>query len=46
MKPTWKKLLDAWYAEKYQGKEFQEGTAVILTEKGKRVRSKSEKFVI
>ncbi|MGN0465566.1 MAG: hypothetical protein ACI4F9_04360 [Lachnospiraceae bacterium] len=45
VEPTWKQLLDKWYAEKYQGKEFQEGTAVILTEKGERVRSKSEKIL-
>ncbi|WP_342982346.1 hypothetical protein [Ruminococcus sp. 2227st1_E6_2227SCRN_220401] len=45
VEPTWKQLLDAWYAEEYQGKEFQEGTAVILTEKGERVRSKSEKIL-
>ena len=45
VEPTWKQLLDAWYAEEYQGKEFQEGTAVILTENGERVRSKSEKIL-
>ena len=45
VEPTWKQLLDEWYAEEYQGKEFQEGTAVILTEKGERVRSKSEKIL-
>lgn len=45
VEPTWKQLLDAWYAEEYQGKEFQEGTAVILTEKRERVRSKSEKIL-
>ena len=45
VEPTWKQLLDEWYAEEYQGKEFKEGTAVILTEKGERVRSKSEKIL-
>ena len=45
VEPTWKQLLDKWYAEEYQGKEFQEGTAVILTERGERVRSKSEKIL-
>lgn len=29
----------------YKGKDFQEGTPVILTEKGERVRSKSEKIM-
>lgn len=33
VEPTWKQLLDEWYAENYKGKEFQEGTAVILYEK-------------
>ena len=45
VEPTWRQLLDKWYTEEYQGKEFQEGTAVILTEKGERVRSKSEKIL-
>lgn len=34
-----------WIALEYQGKEFQEGTHVILTEKGERVRSKTEKIM-
>lgn len=34
-----------WDGETYQGKEFYEGTAVIITEKGERVRSKSEKIL-
>lgn len=34
-----------WIALEYQGKEFQEGTPVILTEKGERVRSKTEKIM-
>lgn len=42
---TWKQLIDEWYAEEYQGKGFQEGTTMILTEKGERVRSKSEKIL-
>ena len=45
VEPTWEQLLDAWHTEEYQGKVFQEGTAVILTEKGERVRSKSEKIL-
>lgn len=45
VEPTWEQLLDEWYAQEYQGKGFQEGTAVILTEKGERVRSKSEKIL-
>ena len=42
---TWKQLLNEWYTEEYQGKGFQEGTVVILSEKGERVRSKSEKIL-
>lgn len=45
VEPTWNQLLAEWYDQEYQGKEFQEGTAMILTEKGERVRSKSEKIL-
>lgn len=42
---TWEQRVDAWEKEEYVHKEFQEGTAIILTEKGERVRSKSEKIL-
>lgn len=45
VEPIWGEKLKAWYEEAYQGKEFREGEAVILTEKGERVRSKSEKIL-
>lgn len=45
VEPTWEQRLKKWYEEEYQGKEFREGEAVILTEKGERVRSKSEKIL-
>ena len=45
IKPTWDQIVTKWNEEEYQGKGFQEGTAVILTEKGERVRSKSEKIL-
>ena len=45
VEPTWKQLVDEWNVEKYQGKEFQEGLPLILTERGERVRSKSEKIM-
>ncbi len=45
VEPTLKQLEEQWYAENYSGKLFQEGTAVILSEKGERVRSKSEKIL-
>ena len=41
----WDQRIEKWYEEEYDGKEFREGTAVILTEKGERVRSKSEKIL-
>ncbi len=42
---TWEQRVLAWKSKEYQGKDFQEGTVVILTEKGERVRSKSEKIM-
>lgn len=41
----WEEQLKQWEEEIYTPKSFQEGTAVILTEKGERVRSKSEKIM-
>jgi len=37
--------LKRWTEVEYQGKAFQEGTPEIYTEKGERVRSKSEKMI-
>ncbi len=34
-----------WESQKYQGKDFGENTPEIYTEKGERVRSKSEKLI-
>lgn len=45
IEPAWNQLLVKWYAEEHQRKEFRENTPVILTEKGERVRSKSEKIL-
>lgn len=45
VEPTFNQLEERWYSETYTGKLFQEGTAVILSEKGERVRSKSEKIL-
>lgn len=42
---TWEQQLEEWKSKEYKGKDFQEGTPVILTEKGERVRSKSEKIM-
>lgn len=43
--PVWEQQLSKWAAEDYKRKEFQEDMPVILTEKGERVRSKSEKIL-
>lgn len=42
---TWEQRILEWKAQEYKGKDFQEGTTIILTEKGERVRSKSEKIM-
>ncbi len=42
---TWEQKVSEWKLKEYKGKDFQEGTTVILTEKGERVRSKSEKIM-
>ena len=43
--PTWEQQLENWMSEEYKGKAYKEGIPVILTEKGERVRSKSEKIL-
>ncbi len=45
VEPTLEQLEKQWLDESYKAKEFHEGTPVILTEKGERVRSKSEKIL-
>lgn len=45
VEPTWEQRLGEWMSEEYKRKEFQEGTPVILTDQGERVRSKSEKIL-
>ncbi len=45
VEPTYEQLELKWYSEPYIGKDFNEGTPVILSEKGERVRSKSEKII-
>lgn len=43
--PTWEQLLEQWKLKKYVKKGFTEDIPIILTEKGERVRSKSEKII-
>ena len=45
VEPTWENQLEQWQQEKYEGKGFQENDLVIYSEKGERVRSKSEKIL-
>ena len=45
VEPIFSQLEEKWYSEPYVGKAFKEGTPIILTEKGERVRSKSEKIL-
>ncbi len=42
---TFQQRLDKWLSESYVGKEFNDASPVILTNKGMRVRSKSEKIM-
>ena len=42
---TWEEQLEQWQQEEYEGKGFQENDLVIYSEKGERVRSKSEKIL-
>ena len=41
----WEQKVAEWKTNEYKGKEFQPGAPIILTEKGERVRSKSEKIM-
>lgn len=45
IEPTWDQKMKMWREEEYQGKVFQEGTPLILTDRGERVRSKTEKIM-
>lgn len=42
---TWQQRLNEWKEKEYQGKGFGDGMPVIVTERGERVRSKSEKIM-
>lgn len=42
---TWEQKVNEWKAREYKSKDFQAEAPVILTEKGERVRSKSEKIM-
>lgn len=42
---TWEQKLEQWMQEEYEGKGFKEGTSLIYSDRGERVRSKSEKIL-
>ena len=45
IEPTWEQRVSEWKAKEYQGKGFGDGMPMIVTERGERVRSKSEKIM-
>ena len=45
IEPTREQRVAEWKSKEYKGKGFREDTPIILTEKGERVRSKSEKIL-
>lgn len=45
IEPTWEQQLEEWKSKEYKGLGFNEEAPVILTEKGERVRSKTEKIM-
>lgn len=45
VEPTWEQRVSEWKSQEYKGKGFREDAPIILTEKGERVRSKSEKIL-
>ena len=45
IKPTWSQMLQKWIEEEYTPKTISEETPVLYTERGERVRSKSEKIL-
>ena len=45
IEPTWEQKVKEWKEKGYNKKGFREDVPIILTEKGERVRSKSEKIL-
>ena len=45
VEPTWEQRLIEWKAREYQGKGFGDEIPMLVTERGERVRSKSEKIM-
>lgn len=45
VEPTWENRINEWKTKEYQGKGFGDEMPMIVTERGERVRSKSEKIM-
>lgn len=45
VEPLWEDKVNSWLDDEYEGKRFNEDTIEIYTQKGERVRSKSEKIL-
>lgn len=45
IEPTREQILEEWKAKEYQAKGYGDGMSMIMTERGERVRSKSEKIM-
>ena len=45
IEPTYEQIIEQWMSTPFKGKGFSDGMPVILTNKGVRVRSKSEKIL-
>lgn len=45
IEPLWEDKLKDWFETEYKGKEFKDNNKEIYTQKGERVRSKSEKIL-
>lgn len=45
VEPTWEQLVKSWMEEEYEAKGFAEGTPIIYSARGERVRSKTERTI-
>ena len=45
VEPTWEQLVKSWIEEEYEPRGFVDGTPVIYSDRGERVRSKTERSI-
>lgn len=45
VEPTWEQLVKSWIEDAYEPKGFNDGTPVIYSDRGERVRSKTERSI-